>query len=654
MATKSGGWPLNSLIKNNLKKGDATSAKSNRYWWNCNHCDTHIDGHNNNLFKHLMDAVKCSNCPQETHHEALQHLMKKPAGGKVALIAAVTSGDDEGSNASSLSLLVVEPGAVAPVHKQKKTTLDGFVDHPLNKDQKARADIKLLRLLDSEAARVKLEEVDRPKGRRLLTLLLNGWEDMLRRSLYGSLAAEVKQHPIILALEDMMGVHSVESFKLNSIGCSMNTLLGKIFSHGPMKKILSKTTRICLSVLEHQRALSHICLHPEAQKRVNGQTPIAVDVIETVIRTLNYWNYLDQMVRTTKFIVDAIGNIENRDCNLAECMLELIRCAHKMSTLQLDDGDDGTFFTHAKSVFNRRFHLINTKYHTLALFLHPMCCKLAVTQAASGRPFKFMVKVALEVAFQWKWKKAKADALIMDLKAYNLCHSPFAGGQADGLAWWENLPVNLETHPLKSFVIVILSIVPHAAEVEHLFSNLSGTQSAKCCNLSVNTFQTLGKIHANLRYHIHLKNNADGKPIRRRHAHMHTTEFPGIDTSVAKQLKTDFAFVPPLAAVSGDASCNLEGPKLISLDDIDAEFAQLEDIRNTEKMMDTEFLSDWDVDGKEVLEGNAFDFAELQRVDEGLVPAAVEDEIMVIDHDANKDGTWNIDSMLLSSGLTSM
>jgi hypothetical protein len=224
----------------------------------------------------------------------------------------------------------------------------------------------------------------------------------------------------------------------------------------------------------------------------------------------------------------------------------------------------------------------------------------------------------------------------------------------DGLSWWENLPINLETHPLKAFAIIILSIVPHAAEVERLFSDLGGTQSVKRCNLSVNTFQTLGKIRTNLRYHIHLKNVADGKPTRRRHAHMHTTELPGIDTDVAKQLETDFAFIPPLAAVFGDTSCNLEGPKSISLDDIDAEFARLEDICNGGKVMDLEFPSDWDVDGKEVLEGNMFDFAELQRVDEELVPAAVEDEIMVTDHDANEDGTWNIDSMLVSSGLTSM
>ncbi|KAG2350997.1 hypothetical protein BDR05DRAFT_56715 [Suillus weaverae] len=59
-------------------------------------------------------------------------------------------------------------------------------------------------------------------------------------------------------------------------------------------------------------------------------------------------------------------------------------------------------------------------------------------------------------------------------------------------------------------------------------------------------------------------------------------------------------------------------PESISLDDIDAEFARLEDIRNAENMMDTEFPSDWesDVDGirKEVLEGRAFDFAELISV----------------------------------------
>jgi hypothetical protein len=35
--------------------------------------------------------------------------------------------------------------------------------------------------------------------------LLDGWEDKIRRSLYGSLAAEVNQPPVVLNLEDMTG-----------------------------------------------------------------------------------------------------------------------------------------------------------------------------------------------------------------------------------------------------------------------------------------------------------------------------------------------------------------------------------------------------------------------------------------------------------------
>ncbi|KAF9232025.1 hypothetical protein BU15DRAFT_55483, partial [Melanogaster broomeanus] len=60
-------------------------------------------------------------------------------------------------------------------------------------------------LLDTEAVRVQQEEIDRLKGRKNLTLLLDGWEDLLKRSLYGSVAVEVNKHPIVLSLEDMTG-----------------------------------------------------------------------------------------------------------------------------------------------------------------------------------------------------------------------------------------------------------------------------------------------------------------------------------------------------------------------------------------------------------------------------------------------------------------
>ena len=140
-------------------------------------------------------------------------------------------------------------------------------------------------------------------------------------------------------------------------------------------------------------------------------------------------------------------------------MLKLLRCAKQMMELEFDPDDNVNFWTHAKMTFNRRFHMMNTKLHSLALYLHPLCRKPAVTQVANGRIFEFMVQVALEVAKQWRWDWPQAVKLSNDLQAYNRSISPFSGGQKDGLKWWQDLPVNSADHPLKVFAITMLSIV---------------------------------------------------------------------------------------------------------------------------------------------------------------------------------------------------
>lgn len=374
---------------------------------------------------------------------------------------------------------------------------------------------------------------------------------------------------------------------------------------------------------------------------MNNKSPVTPDVVETVLHDQFYWKHLEQLVKTTKFLVDAIGNIESRQASLADCMLELIRCARRMSQLQLDPADDDVgFWQHVKAVFNRRFHATNTNYHSLALFLHPICRKLAISQAACGRSIEHMIKITLGISMRWKWTQLKATKLVSDMQTYNLGRAPFAGGQADGLAWWENLPVSAEAHPLKAFTITILSIVPHAGEVERLFSALGSTQSPRRCNLSVDTFETLGKIYANLNHHLYLKKLATGQQTRRQHAHMRIQDEPGINLEVVKDLQDNFTWVPPLSALSdGD----LAGPETVSLDEIDAEFATLEEQRNAEQLGDP--------DGKEVLGGLVYDFEELSRADEGIVPRAVDDEITVVEHDTDGEKDWDIAVLMSSSGL---
>jgi hypothetical protein len=123
---------------------------------------------------------------------------------------------------------------------------------------------------------------------------------------------------------------------------------------------------------------------------------------------------------------------------------------------------------------------MNTDIHTLALFLHPMCQKLAISQAACSRSFEFMVKIALGIAKQWKWKEADAQNLVEHLKMYYQCKEVFSGAQTNGLEWWENLSISAKSHPLKALAITILLIVPHVADVERLFSQLGDMQTVKC------------------------------------------------------------------------------------------------------------------------------------------------------------------------------
>ncbi|OSX56533.1 hypothetical protein POSPLADRAFT_1159821, partial [Postia placenta MAD-698-R-SB12] len=66
----------------------------------------------------------------------------------------------------------------------------------------------------------------------------------------------------------------------------------------------------------------------------------------------------------------------------------------------------------------------------------------------------------------------QALKLMTDLKAYFSGQPPFAGRKADTHEWWSLLIIDAFDHPLKTLTSHIHKIVPHAAEVEHLFSSL--------------------------------------------------------------------------------------------------------------------------------------------------------------------------------------
>ncbi|KAJ7509410.1 hypothetical protein B0H11DRAFT_1901529 [Mycena galericulata] len=151
--------------------------------------------------------------------------------------------DDEGdisvinTDAPDATVKAATSGVVTISRKRKFGTLDSFFDHAMSTAQKNAADRKLLRfiihgnisfvsvddpyldeflhdlrrfalthnLLDAEAADVFLREADRLKSSKLLTMLEDGWEDQVKRSIYGNVAAGIDAFPIIMSLNDMTG-----------------------------------------------------------------------------------------------------------------------------------------------------------------------------------------------------------------------------------------------------------------------------------------------------------------------------------------------------------------------------------------------------------------------------------------------------------------
>ena len=126
-------------------------------------------------------------------------------------------------------------------------------------------------------------------------------------------------------------------------------------------------------------------------------TPIAGDVLKIMLDH-EYWVVLCQLIRIIKPLVDAIGNLETCKATLVDCTLKIICCMCNMSCLSLDPDDNVGFWSHAKLMFNREFHALNTSLHSLSLFLHPLCHKLAISQTANGHSFEFTCKTALNMA----------------------------------------------------------------------------------------------------------------------------------------------------------------------------------------------------------------------------------------------------------------
>ncbi|KIO32494.1 hypothetical protein M407DRAFT_66689 [Tulasnella calospora MUT 4182] len=402
---------------------------------------------------------------------------------------------------------------------------------------------------------------------------------------------------------------------------------------------------LCSSVIEHRSALEILCRREDAIRKVDNLSPVATDVLQTV-RDSKHWDLTFQLVRFCKPIVDAIGRIESRDASLADCMLELLRCAREISHLSpaIELGDSLPFSFHAKAAFNREFTKLNTDIHFLALYLHPLCRRLAVSNAPRSRKFKEVCVIAGTLAKKLGWTQNITTKLLSDLQEYHACRPPFTGGTADGAAWWRELPgVSATEHPLKGMALIIFAIVPHTAEVERVFSSLGGFHSPRRSRLSVENLEMLGKLRS---HYVGLLHEMGRTKDRRHHTHSRIPKEPGVDANLVSRLiqenVTDALDADQAARELREvAEIRAEMDEELTVADIDRAFAELELEKTTENANTRE------IDALEV-----YSMDDLRKVDEGMAPKSVEDDLSALTaEEGGSTATWNLETLLTKAGI---
>ncbi|RDB15798.1 hypothetical protein Hypma_003642 [Hypsizygus marmoreus] len=765
-----GGRTPDSFISEHFSKDGSINPKTKRWKMKCRYCPETadpIEHRDSRCLKHISNPKTCPTVPAVFRKEA--HLLMMQKGGIHAIeIDDSDNEQDDDVNADGQIPAGKKAKGTAGQAVERKRPLDAFTDRAMTADELNKANVRLLRFLvhgnipfsasenhfflkwlefirptykpptryvlterylPAEESRVVSEDIKRLEGRKYMTYLIDGWEDVTRRSVYGSLLAEVDEYPVVLGLSELTGMRAtadnivelsnkalrlkqvhpgsiiavctdnpttMQAFRrrwtakgahshMVPLACFMhgiNTTLGKISSYPSIKSMITKNSRIVsffnsshywggqldvvakekgvtrklktntesrfyalilqgLSVRDHRTALVEICTRDGARHSIGGLTPVAKSVV-TAVFDLDRWQLTDQLIRVCKPLVDVIGNVEARDANLADCMLELIFAHREIGRLPLMPGDDPEFLSHARRVLNTQFHAMNTDVHWLALFYIPLCRKLAVSSALHSRKLDNACSIALDLAQRWGWSMDQATQLVTDIKDYYHGRGPFQGGHRNAAEWWGSLSVSVSKRPLKAFAIKIFKIVPHAAEVERFFSNLGGVQTMKRSKLTVPHLETLGMLRNHYIRLLHEEAVRMGKATRRKHAHMHTQDEPGINVERVQELVDNF-MLTSIPLVTGYEGAELDGPESITLEDIDAEF---------EKLSEQAFSSeDGDRLPSDVGLDEVFDLSDLDNVRKGVVTLTAEEELDIAKEKDGSSREWDPAVLLRSVGM---
>ncbi|KAF9001179.1 hypothetical protein BDQ17DRAFT_1391105 [Cyathus striatus] len=422
--------------------------------------------------------------------------------------------------------------------------MDSFVDCALTKQEQDKANTCLIKYLPAEEGYAYQEDLKQLENKENLTYLMGGWEDSSQCSVYGCLLAEVGEFSFMIGLKELTGVQATAD---NLLAVANEALERRSVN---AKAIVAVCTN-------NPTTMQAFCCKWTVDRNFTWILPLPCFMhgINTVIGKILNFPPIKQLIAKNVKIIRLKKNVETQ---FYAVILQAISIQeHKQILFKICSQNDAQCSICGLSPIKRDviesktvtyyFHVMNTDLHWLALFLHPLCCKLAVSSLVHSRMVKDAFSLALDIARKWEWLKAEAEQLVKDIVLYANEEKPFASRLADAKKWWEQI---VGYHLLKGLALKLGAIVPHAVEVECFFSNLGGVQSL---------------------YEQAVK---EGKQTQHQHGHMHSSSEKGINTDCASALIDHFSIPTPLTVGPEDAE--LEDLGDFTMEDIEAEFEALE------------------------------------------------------------------------------
>ena len=139
-----GGHLPDAFVSRHFTKAGERSAKTRRWHMRCNYCPATaplIEHRDVRCIKHLSDANRCPNVPENERREARLLLMRK---GGIEVIQV--SDNEETPGAGPAQKKARGPTGQVVVTKIGKTSgLDAFLDRAMSPDEVDQANIRLLR-----------------------------------------------------------------------------------------------------------------------------------------------------------------------------------------------------------------------------------------------------------------------------------------------------------------------------------------------------------------------------------------------------------------------------------------------------------------------------------------------------------------------------